>query len=139
MTSISEVRGALVTTLRTIDGLHVYDHEPDSLDVPAAIVGFAPGLFLDYDSTQARGSDDLTLSVEVLVGRAAPSLSPARLDAFLEPSGASSVKAVVEAGLAGTVDYAVVTAAAEARPRLVADGSWYGCIFLVQVGMVPDA
>ena len=81
--------------LDTIDGLRVHRWPADNVQPPAAVVTY-PAEYR-FDETYGRGMDRLVLPVVVLVGR--PSERSARdlLGAYVNGSGASSVKAKVEA------------------------------------------
>lgn len=82
--------------LDTITGLRVYRYPPDNVQVPAAVVTY-PESYM-YDETYGRGTDRMTLPVVVMVGKVSDRKSRDRLAAYVNGSGASSVKAVVEAG-----------------------------------------
>ena len=86
--TISAVRDAAQTRLATITGLRTYDLIPDTVNVPAAVVG---NLELTWDEAMQRGLDFAT-------------------DVYLAGSGASSVKTVLEGGTpAGTLNGTVST------------------------------
>ncbi len=84
--SLAGIRGSIVTSLQGISGLAVHDHVPDAVaEFPAAIVSLASANYTD-----------LTFSFRLLLladswdaGEAELALHP-----YLEPSGASSVRAV---------------------------------------------
>lgn len=108
------VRTGLGTALDTITGLRTFDYVPDSLSPPAAVV--EP---LEVDYTQAmRGLQMFRAFILVIVGRMADRSSQDRLDAYVAPSGGSSVKAALEADrtLGGACQTLDVTTA---RPREV--------------------
>lgn len=106
----SAVRSALKTRLQTISGLTVYATAPGQVNPPAAII--LPGEpLVSYDSTMARGSDDLQMVIRVLVAPQIDYASQDDLDVYLAGSGASSVKEAVDGNLGGTVDFARVVLA----------------------------
>ena len=109
------VRAGLGTALDTITGLRVFDYVPDSLSPPAAVV---EPLEVDYDEAMRRGLDFYRAFILVIVGRMSDRSSQDRLDAYLAGSGASSVKAALEAdkSLGGACSTLQVTSA---RPREV--------------------
>lgn len=109
------VRAGLGTALDTITGLRVFDYVPDSLSPPAAVV---EPLEVDYDEAMKRGLDVYRAFVLVIVGRMSDRSSQDRLDAYVAGSGASSVKAALEANrtLGGACSTLQVTSA---RPREV--------------------
>lgn len=110
----STVREKLKDSLSGISGMRVLDTVPDSVNIPSqgamAVVGM---LDLTFDYTLNRGFDSATCSILVIVGRMSESAAQDRLDAYLASSGASSVKAAVEADktLGGAVQTLRVTQA----------------------------
>lgn len=90
----STVRDNLKTQLATISGMRCYDTIPDSINVPAAIVGM---LDFEFDMTMLRGADKATLDIIVVTGRMSERSAQNALDSYLSGSGATSVKTVVEA------------------------------------------
>ncbi len=109
------VRAGLGTALDTITGLRVFDYVPDSLSPPAAVV---EPLEVDYDEAMRRGLDFYRAFILIIVGRMSDRSSQDRLDAYVTGSGASSVKAALEAdkSLGGACSTLQVTSA---RPREV--------------------
>jgi hypothetical protein len=109
------VRAGLATALDTITGLRVFDHVPDSLSPPAAVIEPVEVLF---DEAMVRGLDKYRAFVLVVVGRMSERSASDRLDLYLAGSGASSVKAAIEADktLGGACDTLQVT---DANPRAV--------------------
>lgn len=109
------VRAGLGTALDTITGLRVFDYVPDSLSPPAAVV---EPLEVDYDEAMQRGLDFYRAFILIIVGRMSDRSSQDRLDAYVAGSGASSVKAALEAdkSLGGACSTLQVTSA---RPREV--------------------
>lgn len=109
------VRAGLGTALDTITGLRVFDYVPDSLSPPAAVV---EPLEVDYDEAMKRGLDFYRAFILIIVGRMSDRSSQDRLDAYVAGSGASSVKAALEANrtLGGACSTLQVTSA---RPREV--------------------
>lgn len=91
---ISTVRQGLAANAATIAGLTCYGYVPDSISEPAFYVGEVD---IDFTGAMARGMDTLTVTCRVLVGRADDQASQALLDGYLSGSGASSLKAALEA------------------------------------------
>lgn len=85
---------AIETALDGIDGLRVFKYIPDSISPPAAVVDIDT---LEYDNTMARGTDRVTFNVTVAVGKAVDRAAHAAVTTYLEGSGATSVKAAVDA------------------------------------------
>lgn len=101
---LSDVMDEIAARLDTIDGLRVHAYPADNVAPPAAVVTY-PGS-IDFDSTYARGMDRIPdLSVVVLVGKVSDRASRDRISAYVNGSGASSIKAVLEDDLpAGGLD-----------------------------------
>lgn len=93
----STVRTALKTRLQTISGLRVFDYVPDSANIPTnnafAVVG---QLNLNYDFTIARGYDQATCTITVVVGRMSEKDGQSRLDGLLASTGSTSIKTAIE-------------------------------------------
>lgn len=107
--NLGEVMDEIGDQLDTIAGLRVYRYPPDSVQPPAAVVTYPESY--EFDSTYNRGMDRLTLPVILMVGKVSDRKSRDRLGAYLNGSGASSVKQVLEAGSYTAFDTARVQAA----------------------------
>lgn len=105
--NIAAVMDELADRLRGIDGLRVAAWPATSVTPPAAVV-LLPRTYR-YDETYGRGTDRLTIPVAVLVGRVDERAARDILAAYLDGAGASSVKAVVEAGTPSSFDTVRVT------------------------------
>jgi hypothetical protein len=112
MATLSDIRAGIRTRLATIAGLNVYDYLPDNPATPGATVAPLSGTFVTYNTT-FDGNTEWTLGVLVIVPNAVDHVSQDALDTYLQPTGASSVKAAIDAGftLGGVAYYAVVTEA----------------------------
>lgn len=109
------VRAGIGTALDTIAGLRCFDYVPDSLAPPAAVV---EPLEIDYDEAMNSGTQFYRAFILVIVGRMSDRSSQDRLDAYLTDTGASSVKAALEADR--TLGGACATLqVASSRPREV--------------------
>jgi len=106
--SVSSVRSGLATRLATISGLMAYAKAPGQIQPPAAIV--IPGKPLGEYNEASGGLALLNLRVVLLVQRADDEQAQTSLDAYLDPTGTSSVKAAIEADgtLGGSAHYAWV-------------------------------
>lgn len=109
--NVSGIMAGLATRVDTITGLRVYAYPADAVSVPAAVIAFPDEV--TYDDTMARGADRVTIPVHVLVGKVSDRASAAKLNAYLAGSGASSIKAAIEADktLSGAADTTRVTEA----------------------------
>ena len=103
MTNINGVRDALKSNLQTIPGLRVYDQIPDVVVPPCAIVG---QLDFTFDIDNARGLDQASVDIFVLVQRFSERTGQDKLDNFLAGSGTGSIKTALESDrtLGGLVD-----------------------------------
>ena len=109
------VRAGIGTALDTIAGLRCFDYVPDSLAPPAAVV---EPLEIDYDESMNSGTQFYRAFILVIVGRMSDRSSQDRLDAYLTDTGATSVKAALEADR--TLGGACATLqVASSRPREV--------------------
>lgn len=103
MIDISGVREALKTNLRTIPNIRVYDRIPDVVVPPCAVVG---QLDFTFDVDNARGLDQASVDVYVIVQRFSEQAGQDKLDLFLAGSGNRSIKTALETDrtLGGLVD-----------------------------------
>lgn len=101
--NVANVYAELGLQLELIPGLRVYAYPTDSVKVPAAVLGL-PGT-VGFDLTYQRGGDRLVLPCVVLVDRLVDRTTIDQLSPFLSGSGASSVKAVLEAGTYTAFDF----------------------------------
>lgn len=113
MSQVGDVRDGLVTNLSTIDGLNVAKWIGQSIQTPMAVVGWPS---VNYDDAYGRGLDSWTVPVQVFVGLADNKSAVERLESYMDGSGATSVKAAIEASptLAGACDDVRVSDLAEA-------------------------
>lgn len=94
--NLADCMDEIATQVDTIDGLRVYAWPVPSITPPAAVMTY-PGTY-EFDATYGRGMDRLSLLLAVVVGRADQRSARDRLGAYVDGSGSSSIKAVVEAG-----------------------------------------
>lgn len=90
--TVRQIREGMATRLATIADLRVHDHVPGQFSPPAAIVGMPTRV---AQETLQRGTDRWELTVWVVVARQADRQSEKHLEAFLDPTGARSVRAAV--------------------------------------------
>jgi len=103
MININGVRDALKTNLQTITNLRVYDLIPDVVVPPCAVVG---QLDFTFDIDNARGLDQASVDIFVIVQRISERTGQDKLDLFLAGSGTGSIKTAIESDrtLGGLVD-----------------------------------
>jgi hypothetical protein len=93
---LGDVMDQVSTRLDTITGLRCFAYPPDSITPPAAIVSYPEDLL--FDATYDRGADTVLLPVIVAVGKVHDRSTRDLVAAYCDGSGASSIKAVIEAG-----------------------------------------
>jgi hypothetical protein len=103
ITDVNGVRDALKVNLQTISRLRIYDNIPDVVVPPCAVVG---QLDFTFDIDNARGLDQATVDVYVIVQRISERTGQDKLDNFLAGSGNKSIKTAIESDrtLGGLVD-----------------------------------
>lgn len=135
---IAAVRAGLAAAAATITGLTTYAYVPDSVTEPC----FYPGGYeVDFDRAFVRGLDEVNFTCYILVSRADDATGQARLDAFLKGSGATSLKAALEAArgapgqlaLSGAADDLHVTRVEGYGQYTIGDTVYYGAKLLVTV------
>lgn len=128
--NVASLMDELGAALETVDGLRVFPYSADKVSPPAAIVGWPDPL--TYDATMARGADQLTLPVYVMVGRLDARTSRDRLALYLDGAGESSIKAAIDGGTYTACDSARV---ASANVEALASGGveYLGAVFDVEI------
>jgi methylmalonyl-CoA mutase N-terminal domain/subunit len=105
VSTYSTVADKLVAALETIATLQdrAYPYPTPNPSTPCAVVVPAP---TEFERTYASDDPEQTWTVRVLVGRGDDRSAAQRLYAYLDPTGASSIKAAIEADptLGGTCD-----------------------------------
>jgi hypothetical protein len=127
---LATVMDEMNTALDTIDGLRCFPFPADNIAPPASIVGYPTEV--TYDTTMGRGVDSLVIPIFVLVARITDRTARDALGAYLDGSGAKSVKAVVQAGTY-TQAVQVRVASAEVQVVTVAGVDYLAAVFTVQV------
>ena len=103
ITDVNGVRDAIKVNLQTISRLRIYDNIPDVIVPPCAVVG---QLDFTFDIDNARGLDQASVDVYVIVQRLSERTGQDKLDNFLAGSGKGSIKTAIESdrSLGGLVD-----------------------------------
>lgn len=94
--NVATVAAELAADFSGVTGLRVYPYPPDGLAAPALIVGYPDTI--EFDQTMGRGGDLITFPVYLVVDRNWDRASAEQFAAYTAGSGASSVKALIEAG-----------------------------------------
>jgi len=94
--SVSGIRDNIKTALEAISGLRAYDTVPDNLEVPCVFIRPNYG---SYDEVASAAVWIPRFEVTLLVARIGDvGESQDILDSLIEPTGATSIKAAIEAG-----------------------------------------
>ena len=93
MIQISKVREAIGTNIEKIAGIRVYDQIPDVIVPPCAVVG---QLDFTFDIDNARGLDQASVDVYVIVQRISERAGQDKLDELLAGTGKKSIKTAIE-------------------------------------------
>lgn len=135
MASTRLLREGLAARLATIPDLHTYPRRQGSINLPAAVVGPAPGSAISYDATMADGSHTYLFTVTVAVANPAEDLGEYDLDDYLDPTGAKSVRAAVETDdtLGGVAHFARVAGVQDYDDIEIGGVPYIGAVFLVEV------
>lgn len=125
---IGTVMDQIGTALATVTGLQVFDFPPKSAQPPFAFVDMPERV--DFDLTYGRGSDRATFTVVVAVADVVDRAARDAIASYAAGSGASSIKAVLDAATIGT---SARVESVEFRPVTLSAGSYAGAIFDVDV------
>jgi hypothetical protein len=93
MIKISKVRDALGENISSITGIRIYDRIPDVVVPPCAVVG---QLDFTFDIDNARGLDQASVDIFVLVQRISERAGQDKLDELLAGTGNKSIKTAIE-------------------------------------------
>ena len=130
--TVGGIRTALADAIGSIKGLRVSATVPDNPNPPVAIV--VP-VSVSYDTAFGRGLDTYQFSVMVIVGRMSERTAQNSLDAYINPTGASSLKTAVESDvtLGGACQNARVTGVVNYGSLLIGDTEYLSADFQVTV------
>jgi hypothetical protein len=93
MIQISKVRERIGKNIERISGIRIYDQIPDVVVPPCAIVG---QLDFTFDIDNARGLDQASVDVYVIVQRISERAGQEKLDELLGGTGNKSIKTAIE-------------------------------------------
>lgn len=98
--TMAAVRAGLATRLATIttpSPLLVYSQWPDMPVVPSALIGLQGENPVDYDDSM-EGAATLRLTVDVLVQKVVTKIASDAVDAYIDPTGAKSIRTALNSG-----------------------------------------
>lgn len=127
---LADVYSELGAQLETITGLRVYPYPADAVQVPAAILGLSESI--SFDLTYQRGGDRIMIPLVVLTDSVIDRTVITDLSPFLNGAGASSVKAVLEAGVYTAFDF-VHVASAQGVTVEIGTVRYHGATFTLDV------
>lgn len=132
MATLSDIRSGIATNLGTISGLRTAAFVPDEPKPPIAVV-FPENI--SFDTAFGRGLDTYSFTVQVIVSKVSDRNAQSNLDAYCNPSGASSVKAAIESDktLGGLVQDLRVTEARDYRAATINENTYLTVTFAVTV------
>lgn len=126
--NVGTLMDSIGTALAGITGLRVFDFPPKSAQPPFAFVDLPDTI--EFDASMRRGLDRVTLNVVVCVSANVDRAARDAIAAYAAGSGASSVKAVLEAASIGD-DLRVTDC--QFRPVVMAGTMYFGAVFAVDV------
>jgi hypothetical protein len=130
--TFSGLRTALAAQLATIRGLRTAATVPDNPAPPVAVI--VP-VNVEYDTSFGRGTDTYTFSVLLIVGRMSERAAQTTLDAYINPTGATSIKAAINADptLGGACQSARVTNMVNYGSLIVGDTEYLSADFQITI------
>ena len=126
------MRQGLAANLATITGLRTSAFVPDNPTPPIAVI--VPNR-LDFDSSFGRGMDQYTFKVVVIAARASERSAQNTLDAYCNPTGATSIKTAAETDktLGGAAMDCRVTDLTDYGPVQIGETQYLAATFTVSV------
>lgn len=105
--TVSQVATGIRNRLATISGLRVFNYQPEQVNPP---IGFPVLNQIRYHGAYGGGMVEMDWSIVVVTGRWLDRTAHTALDGYLSYSGATSIRAAIEADktLGGIVDTLVV-------------------------------
>jgi hypothetical protein len=94
VSSIGDIRAAIADALEGVGGLRCTAYEPAKVACPAAVVG---DVEIDYDLAFGTGCYESTIKLRIYVSKVNDKAAGEKLDAYVSPDGASSVRAALYA------------------------------------------
>lgn len=133
MATVAEVREGIRVRLATIDGLRTHAVMPATLNAPAAVVSRRSTTF---DTSMDGESDDTTYAITVFIEYTDEPTAQRKLDAYLAPAGATSIRAAVDGDptLGDMVDWARVARVERDRITEWAGVKYLAADLVVEVG-----
>ncbi len=130
--SISAVTDAIKTALSTVSGLRTYSFQPEQINPPFA---FPELTSVTYHRAMGLGDVEMAFTINVVVGRYTDRTANDALDAYLSPTGATSIRAALESDrtLGGVVQTLILSSAANVVAVNEADANFLSVQFQLTV------
>lgn len=130
--TLQQIADGIETRLATVSGLRVFDHVPDVFAPPCSFV--LPGS-IAYWGDFAGGNAEVEVVITVVVGRTSDRAAQKSLYAYMSYSGASSIRAAIEADrtLGGVCQTLLVERADNIRMVAQGDATYLAVDFMVRV------
>lgn len=130
--AIEDIRSALATNLATISGLRTSGDVPDNPNPPQAVVFLET---VEYDDAFQGGLTTMQFKVMVIVSRADDRSAQRKLNEYISPDGARSIKSAVESdrSLGGLVQTLRLTAMTSLGSTIVSEQEYMAVEFSVAV------
>jgi hypothetical protein len=130
--AIEDIRSALATNLATISGLRTSGDVPDNPNPPQAVVFLET---VEYDDAFQGGLTTMQFKVMVIVSRADDRTAQRKLNEYISPDGARSIKSAVESdrSLGGLVQTLRLTAMTSLGSTIVSEQEYMAVEFSVAV------
>jgi hypothetical protein len=121
--TVSQAAAGIATRLATISGLRSFAYQPEQLNPPVA---FPVLNSIEYHGAMGGGNVRMNFDVIVIVGRYVDRVAHSLLDAYLSYSGATSLRAAMEADrtLGGVASTLIMDTSTEISTVSVADGDF---------------
>lgn len=130
--TISQINAAIAARLATINGLRVFDYQPDNAYPPYAYPSVSN---VEYHKAMAGGMQTYTYTITVITGRVDERSGQDELDAYASYDGAKSIRAAIEADrtLGGVVDTLLLASSANIASMSQGDNNFITLDFTLTV------
>jgi hypothetical protein len=132
MATLTQIRSDMADRIALITSLNCYDRIPEQIAEPAAVVGMPDPL--TYNLTYGPTAGTYQIPVRLYVARVDAENAQAILDAYIAPTGSTSIKQALEAGTVSACWHSItVVSVGEFGSYTVGDIAYLGCQFQTEV------
>lgn len=129
--NLADVMGEIATVLAGLEELSVFGYPANTVAPPAAIVTYPD--VIDFDVSYGRGLDRIPrLPVVLVIGKADEESARDRLGQYIDGSGDSSIKQLLESGTYTAFDTLAVTSA-EIDVYTIGGTDYLGAVFYCDI------